>query len=255
MNENQAGPSNLLDTTDCLEAIGVFRGWKNFFFIIVVLCLLLLQICFWVVNTGYIPAKECPGSKAAVVSGDLSEDVGEAAKKVAAEQSEPAEAEIKEPQQQTDTPLGRTSEYLQVQTDSLFGITFKHLAMGIRVVNAILILTGLLYCLTILLSLKVSLVGRLGGMNHISRAFFLSLVMLILLLPWQRIFAGMVLGAIYTPCELVKWNSAETSSIFDIILYYLRFCGYWLLILLLLIFSQLRSGRWTKSILRRLEVI
>ena len=234
MNENQAGPSNLLDTTDCLEAIGVFRGWKNFFFIIVVLCLLLLQICFWVVNTGHITAKECPGSEAAVVGGGLSEDVGEAAKKVAAEQSEPAEAEME---------------------DSLFGITFKHLAMGIRVVNAILILTGLLYCLTILLSLKVSLVGRLGGMNHISRAFFLSLVMLILLLPWQRIFAGMVLGAIYTPCELVKWNSAETSSIFDIILYYLRFCGYWLLILLLLIFSQLRSGRWTKSILRRLEVI
>jgi hypothetical protein len=234
MNENQAGPSNLLDTTDCLEAIGVFRGWKNFFFVIVVICLLLLQISFWVVNTGYIPAKECPGSEAAVGGGGLSEDVGEAAKKVAAEQSEPAEAEME---------------------DSLFGITFKHLAMGIRVVNAILILTGLLYCLTILLSLKISLVGRLGGMNHISRAFFLSLVMLILLLPWQRVFCCMVLGAIYTPCELVKWSSAETSSIFDIILYYLRFCGYWLLILLLLIFSQLRSGRWTKSILRRLEVI
>jgi len=234
MNENQAGPGSLLDTTDCLEAIGVFRGWKNFFFVIVVLCLLLLQISFWIVNTGYIPAKECPCSKAAVVGGGLSEDVGEAAKKVAAEQSEPTEAEME---------------------DSLFGITFKHLAMGIRVVNAILILMGLLYCLTILLSLKVSLVGRLGGMNHISRAFFLSLVMLILLLPWQRVFCGMILGAIYTPCELVKWSSAETGSIFDIILYYLRFSGYWLLILLLLIFSQLRSGRWTKSILRRLEVI
>ncbi len=234
MNENQAGPSSLLDTTDCLEAIGVFRGWKNFFFVIVVICLLLLQISFWVVNTGYITAKEYPGSKAAVGGGGLSEDVGEAAKKVAAEQSEPAEAEMEE---------------------SLFGITFKHLARGIRVVNAILILTGLLYCLTILLSLKISLVGRLGGMNHISRAFFLSLVMLILLLPWQRVLCGMVLGAIYTPCELVKWSSAETGSIFDIILYYLRFCGYWLLILLLLIFSQLRSGRWTKSILRRLEVI
>jgi len=234
MNENQAGPSSLLDTTDCLEAIGVFRGWKNFFFIIVVLCLLLLQVSFWVVNTGYIPAKEYPGNEAAAVEGGLSEDVGEAAKKVAAEQSEPAEAEME---------------------DSLFGITFKHLAMGIRVANAILVLAGLLYCLTILLSLKISLVGRLGGMNHISRAFFLSLIMLILLLPWQRIFGGVVLGAIYSPYELVKWSSAETPHIFGIILYYLRFSGYWLLILLLLIFSQLRSGRWTKSILRRLEVI
>ena len=237
MNENQAGPGSLLDTTDCLEAIGVFRGWKNFFFIIAVLCLLLLQASFWCVNTGCIPAKECPGNEVVAVGGGLSEDVqdvGEAAKKVAAEQSEPAEAETENP---------------------LFGITFKHLAMGIRVANAILVLAGLLYCLTILLSLKISLVGRLGGMNHISRAFFLSLVMLILLLPWQRIFGGVVLGAIYSPCELVKWSSAETPGIFDIILYYLRFSGYWLLILLLLIFSQLRSGRWTKSILRRLEVI
>jgi hypothetical protein len=229
MNENQAGPSSLLDTTDCLEAIGVFRGWKNFFFIIVVLCLLLLQVSFWVVNTGYIPAKEYPGNEAVAVGRGLSEDVG-----VAAEQSEPAEAEME---------------------DSLFGITFKHLAMGIRVANAILVLAGLLYCLTILLSLKISLVGRLGGMNHISRAFFLSLIMLILLLPWQRVFGGVVLGAIYSPSELVKWSSAETPHIFGIILYYLRFSGYWLLILLLLIFSQLRSGRWTKSILRRLEVI
>jgi len=103
--------------------------------------------------------------------------------------------------------------------------------------------------------LKVSLVGRLGGMNHISRAFFLSLVMLILLLPWQSIFGGVVLGAIYTPGELVEWCSAETSGILDIVLRYLRFTGYWLVILLLLIFSQLRSGRWTKTILRRLEVI
>jgi hypothetical protein len=35
----------------------------------------------------------------------------------------------------------------------------------------------------------------------------------------------------------------------------LRFFGYWLLAMLLLIFSQLRTGRWTKATLRRLEVI
>jgi len=245
MNENQAGPSSLLDTTDCLEAIGVFRGWKNFFFIITVLCLLLLQICFWVVNMRCIPpsnnAQSSEPAAAVVGTGENVQDIGEAAKKVADEPSEPAGAEIQEPQ--------------PTQADSLFGITFKHLAMVICVVNGILVLTGTLYCLTILLALKVSLVGRLGGINHICRAFFLSLVMLILLLPWQKVFGCVVLGAIYSPCELVKWCSAETSGIFDIILRYLRFTGYWLLILLLLIFSQLRSARWTKSILRRLEVI
>ena len=56
MNENQVNPNNLLDATDCLEAIGVFRGWKNFLFVIIILSLLLSQTCFWLVNTGYIPA-------------------------------------------------------------------------------------------------------------------------------------------------------------------------------------------------------
>ncbi len=238
MNENQAGPNSLLDTTDCLEAVGVFRGWKNFLFIIIVLCLLLLQICFWAVNTDYISAKECPGNKAqsneaATVAGGLGEKVEDV--------NEPAEAEI---QPQQSTPAG-----------TLFGITFKHLAVVIRIVNAVLVLTGTLYCLTILLALKISLVGRLGGINHICRAFFLSLVMLVLLLPWQRVFGGVVLGALYAPCELVEWCSAEAGSTLGSVLRYLRFTGYWLVILLLLIFSQLRSGRWTKTILRRLEVI
>jgi hypothetical protein len=236
MNENQTGPNSLLDTTDCLEAIGVFRGWKNFFCVIVILCLLLLQLSFWVVNLGYIRG-ECPGMAQSTVAGRVVQDVQDA-----------NEADVGLAQDEDEPDAA-------VMEKSLFGVTFAHLAMGIRVVNAILVLSGILYCLTILIALKISLVGRLGGINHICRAFFLSLIMLLLLLPWQRIFAGVVIGAIYTPCEMMNWVSAGTGTIFDIILFYLRFCGFWLFILLLLICSQLRSGRWTKTILRRLEVI
>ncbi len=231
MNENQTGPNSLLDTTDCLEAIGVFRGWKNFFFVIVLICLLLLQASFWFVNLGYIRG-ECPGMAGGVVQN------------------------VQDP---NDAKTGLTAEETGLdeagEEKTFLGVTFGHLAMGIRVVNAILIIGGVFYCLTILMAMKISLVGRLGGINHICRAFFLSLLMLLLLLPWQRIFGGIVIGAIYTPCELVKWTSAEASDIFNIIFFYLRFSGFWLLILLLLICSQLRSGRWTKTILRRLEVI
>jgi hypothetical protein len=235
MNENQTGPNSLLDTTDCLEAIGVFRGWKNFFFVIVLVCLLLVQASFWVVNLGYIRG-ECPGMIQGSVAG-----VGQ---------------NVQDPND-ADAALAADESGLDVAgiEKSFFGVTFKHLAMGIRIVNAVLILTGMLYCLTILMALKISLVGRLGGINHICRAFFLSLLMILLLLPWQRIFGGIVIGAIYTPCELVKWTSADTGEIFNIIFLYLRFSGFWLLMLLLLICSQLRSGRWTKTILRRLEVI
>ena len=79
--------------------------------------------------------------------------------------------------------------------------------------------------------------------------------MLILLPPWQRIFGGIVPGVIFTPEELAKWVSAEHGDVFDRVVYYLRFSGYWLLILLLLILSQIRCIRWGKAILRRLEII
>ena len=58
MNESQAKETSLVDTTDCLEAVGVFRGWKNFLFIVTIVCLLLLQASFWVVNTGYVKVEK-----------------------------------------------------------------------------------------------------------------------------------------------------------------------------------------------------
>ncbi len=236
MNENQTGPNSLLDTTDCLEAIGVFRGWKNFFCVIIIICLLLLQVSFWVVKLGYIRG-ECPGGKDQSILSEVADNVQDA--------------------NDTDLVLSSDEGELDaaVEEKSMLGVTFSHLAMGIRIVNSVLILTGTLYCLTILLALKISLVGRLGGINHICRALFLSLIMLLLLLPWQKAFDCVVIGAVYTPCEMMKWISAGTGTMAGIILFYLRFCGFWLLILLLLICSQLRSGRWTKTILRRLEVI
>jgi hypothetical protein len=252
MNEGQEKPNNLLDTTDCLEAVGVFRAWKNFSFIIVVLCLLLLQVSFWLVNLGYVKVEEGKEevSTTAVEEAEQIEpaaeeksEITEAAKQVAGEANEPAEAAPQQPERQE-------------RTGGFSVITFGRLAMLIRLFDFVLILAAVLYCLTMLFSLKMSLLGRLGGINHISRAFFLSLLTLVLLLPWQRFFAGVVAGAIYTPGELLRWYTIETSGgMFGIIVYYLRFSGYWLIVVLFLIFAQFRSVRWAKAILRRLEVI
>lgn len=296
MNENQTGPNNLLDTTDCLEAVGVFKGWKNFLFVIVLLCLLLLQASFLLVDMGCIKMDDqAGGSEPAVTSGSVdldrvsakpvSEDAKEiarSAQKTAAETVKPVEAikpeavvkpekvnkpeEVVEPNEtdepnQPDEKISKAAGHnLQravawPSMEFLSGITFENLSWVIRVVNALLILTASFYCLSMLFSLKISMIGRLGGINHISRAFFLSLLMLILLLPWQRIFGGIVPGAIFTPEELAKWSCSQAGDVLDRVIYYLRFSGYWLLVLLLLILSQIRSIRWGKAILRRLEII
>jgi hypothetical protein len=252
MNGNQTKQGNLVETTDCLEAVGVFRGWKNFLFIIIVLCLLLLQASFWLVNTGYIKLGASTDSALPAPAVEGLEQLDKAPMEPTAEEDEtpPDETAVELIQPIVDETAG-----LDQESKSLFGVTFEHVVWLIRFANGVLILTATLYLLTTLFSLKVSLIGRLGGINHISRAFFLSLVMLVLLLPWQRFFDSVVVGAMYTPEELVEWCTTETNGIFGIVIHYLRFTGYWLLVLLLLMFSQLRSSRWAKAILRRLEVI
>lgn len=254
MNENQAKPDNLVDTTDCLEAINVFKGWKNVFFIIVILCLLLLQGSFWLVDSDYVKAGDDTKSGSPAVGTEDTDQIKKAAEKVNKIKEAAKKVVVAEPNQPTEAAAERQPE--QQQKSPFFEITFERLASVIRFVNFVLILTAILYCLTMLFSLKVSLLGRLGGINHIARAFFLSLVFVVLVLPWQRFFAGVVVGAMYTPDELLsRCAAARDYHIFDTILHYLRFTGYWLLVLLLLIFSQLSSGRWAKAILRRLEVI
>ena len=247
MNDDQSNQGKLLDTTDCLEAIGVFRVWKNFLFIILILILLLLQGSFWLVNVGFVKAEQDPDSQAVTAADE----------KVADPNKATADANEQAAKQAVDE-YPNQPVVITTKEKNVFNIkpTTQHLTWLVRFLDFILIPASILYCLTMLFSLKVSLIGRLGGINHISRAFFLSLLFLVLLLPWQKFFNGVVAGAIYTPSELLRCCAAvKEAGIFGHIFHYLRFTGYWLLVMLLLILSQIRSARSAKLILRRLEVV
>ncbi|MHC4497543.1 MAG: hypothetical protein ACYS21_00350 [Planctomycetota bacterium] len=263
MNENQGRPENLLDTTDCLEAVGIFRGWKNFLFIITILCLLLLQVSFWAVDLGLVTGEEVQGEPPPATSAAGTSQPNIAASAQTASEADEITAAARKVTtdanvSRVETPLDKPAEPVEANGGVLPWIEFRHLAWLIRLLDFVLILAAMLYCLTMLFSLKISLLGRLGGINHISRAFFLSLIFVVLLLPWQKLFGPVVKGAIFTPGELatwVKWCNREISGIFTVTLYYLRFTGYWVLVMLFLIFSMLRSNNWIKATLRRLEVI
>jgi hypothetical protein len=259
MNEEKTGPGNLLDTTDCLEAIGVFRWWKNLLFLIVVLCLLLLQGSFWLVETGCIKTSgEEVKIDTSVVASETAKPTGETAKQApiatADKIAEAAKQVTAGPNQPVkEAPQERPARKIAV----ILGVKFENLAWLIRLFNFVLVPSAVLYCLTMLFCLKVSLVGRLGGINHISRAFFISLTMLVFLLPWYKLSSGAFVGALYGPQELsTSCNPADICKEFTpMILHYLRFTGLWLLVVLLLVLSQIRSARWAKTILRRLEVV
>lgn len=237
MNEGPVSHGNMIETTDALEAVSVFRGWKNFFFLIVLICMLLAQAAFWLVNLDVVKLK---GGAPAGVAGQADDQALAAAASAAlADANEAASKKVT----------------LRFPADLLDDVDFSHVARAVDLVNGILIVAAAVYIVAMFFSLMVSVTGRLGGISHISRAFFLSMIGFILLIPWQRLFGTSVVGVIYTPAELLDWLALRDKSTLNMVLFYLRFAGYWFLVFLLLLTAQVRSARWTKAILRRLEII
>lgn len=272
--------NNIIDTTDCLEAINAFKGMKNFLFIVILLCLLLLQGIFWLNNTGLINKSKCPckshsqmclnptdtenspdqpEAEPAAAADPVAESVANPVAEPAAE-PEPdntIEERAKEVTANLDAeePTNTEKTTTTAKLPKIFTPRCKHIAAIVRACNFVLVISATLYCLTLLISIKISLAGRLGGISHISRAFFFSLFVLVILMPWQFLLPGMVTGTIYTPKELL-WNwDTSGGSIALYVLYYLRFVGLWLITLLLLICAQLRTGRWSRTTLRRLGIV
>ena len=187
------------------------------------LCLLLVQGSFWLVSTGQVEIAENTNPGTTVV---LNADIMQAEQAAA-------------PAENSPSPW-------------LFGfdVTFGHLTSILRITNIILVLTSVLYALIMYFGLGISFKGGLGGLAHICGALYMALIIFILLVPWQNFFGTIVIGATYTPGELVSWCTTDISVTFGLALFYLRFTGYWTLVLLLLLLAQLRSFRWARATLR-----
>jgi hypothetical protein len=225
MVENYFGYRNSLITNDYLKAAGVFKKWKTLALLVVAVCLALQQASFYLLDQGYIKANGQVNS----------------VEPIAADQAKEANPIL---------------QYLTrwLPADSISKITFDQLAWTINFVSIVLILAVPIYCLTLLLGLKVSLQGKLGGIKHITRAFILSLLMLVLVLPWQKVFSGIVVGAIFTPQEMLNGYLSKTEDTVSSVLYYFRFGGYSLSVFLLLILSDLGSLFWARAMARRIRI-
>jgi hypothetical protein len=228
-----------VDTTDSLEAVEAIKWWKNFIFAITLISLLAVQLIFWLANTGIITNPQTP--VAAVNAGTTAE---QAKSLSTAANSEP------------NQPGAQKHPAIKSMLNLLREMDRSRLSVFLTIVNTILILGAFIYCLMMLTSVQISIAGRLGGINHICRAFFMSLVLVIFLLPWQEIFPRMVIGTIFSWQELISsCETIRTGDTLDHFVFYSRFCTMWAIVLILLVSTQIRSMRWSKAILRRLEVI
>jgi len=217
---------DMAGVTDCLEALSVFRSWKNVFLTLVMASLLATQAVFWLVDLGLVGV----GTDASVVP------------------SATVDANTS-----SDVNVGETT--WRGGPAGFLDNTMGHLNYVVRAANGIAILGAILYCLTLQFSMIITVMGRLGGMRDVCRAFFLALVALVLILPWQHMLDSFALGLLYGPGELISGYLDKSEGLFRLVLYYLRFCGLWLLGFILLVMSQIRCMCWSRSILRRLEII
>ena len=254
MGQEQPRMSNLVDTTDCLEAVSAIKFWKNLLFLIIMLALLLVQGSFWVMNLHLVKGDNVvlgpPAGVSAAESPAAADKIKEAAKQIAPDSNAAAEPNMQQSLQVGAEP----NKPAPVELTISLRLRAKHIAAIVRFLDFILIPCSLLYCLTILFAMKVSLIGRLGGINHIARAFFLSLLFIVLLLPWQLLFAPVFAGAMFTPTEMIAACQAQKTNIAYVSMI-LRFSVYWVLVALLLLAAQMRSMRWAKATLRRLDVM
>jgi hypothetical protein len=259
-------PANLIETTDCLEAVGVFRCWKNFLFAVLLLGLIALQLIFWCTKLGFVPevddttvevaAVEIEAEPAIVVDEPVVDEqkttaedaVAQAAAQTVADANVVAKAEVVE---EAQAPEAKTQKRFSFP----FKLKRSYMMCAIKCLNFVLIFAGILYCLSLLFALKVSLIGRLGGINHIARGFFFSLVFVVILLPWQVLFGAMSPGVLYRPDELFAVIDRLSDGILDNAVLYARFVVYWLIAIVLLFLAQMRSAKWARAILRRLEVV
>ena len=250
MNENYpTGP--VVDETDCLGAVGAFKSFKNLAFLISFICLILLQAAFWMNYLDLIDTSDCSCPEPsgvpteATVKASVVEQAGALMMEAAATASEPSMS-------------GSQAGIFDVSAiiSSVTSLTCRQMFCIIAICNYVLFVAVVLFSLTLLMILKISIVGRLGGINHIARAFLLSLFLLVLIVPWQVCLPDTVVGAIYTADELFCADPvAYDGPLADCIFYFGRFTGLWAVVTILLLAAQIRSMRWSKVVVRYLRVL
>lgn len=238
---------------DAHEAFESFRVARNFFFLILLVGLLVMAAAFWMVDYGLIDPvleRQVRNQEAVYVRYDgtgpglavLTVDEG------VPEVAEQAQGEAAEPE-----PLQRDEgvTYERAESYDVF------ISLSLRAWNYIMPFGAVIYCLILLIGMKLALVGRLGGLAESGRAFFVGLVAMVLILPWQQMVSPILWGSLYTYQELVAeyMQVQQRHEMYFRSAYYGRFVGMWGITLLMLLVAQWRSRGATKAVNKRIAEI
>lgn len=261
---NESGSTlAVMESGDALGAVSALKAFKNFMFIVAIICLLVVQGAFWLNYLGLIDKTCCPCGKQVEPAGEPDEVVEEAAAPVVA-----LAAQVEEATSGTDEPdaTGEAEAVAEECEEGAFDLdailegvknpACQHVVCAIGVCNYVGFFALILYCLGLLMTVKISIAGRLGGINHITRAFLVSLIAVVLAIPWQVCFGEVVAGAMFTPAELLCAEVVTCdAALEDCAFYFGRFTVLWAIVVVLLLVAQIHTMGWSKAVRRRMGIL
>ena len=232
------------DKKDAFEAFNSFNGARNLlFWLFLLIPLLVAQVGFWTVQSGRL-------DQVLIVADNETPTVEIAA---VAEKPEAVEDKISAADDKNEKTENTAPE--EPSHKSNLSESLEKLIQGsIKTSNYILTFVAVIYCLVLLVGMKLSLIGQLGGLADASKAFFLSLIVMVLILPWQHAISSEIHGTLFTYEELTNsyMSLVNSDDPKQYALYYGRFVGLWGLTMLLLVAAQWRSHQAVQKIRRRL---
>ncbi len=233
---------------DALEAFNLARSMRNVLFFLLLLSLLILGSVFWLTDITRWQQTSHPVTVAPeTIDIPVPDNTPSDAPSAALPDKPAAEADIAAADSSAETPAAVaddtvTDKNTAANDDAARNTQWRQqLARVLATVGRFsAFFAGLMYLLTLLLMIKFTIVGRLGGAAAMTRAFFLMLLAAVLMVPWKSLAAINYPGALFPYDELLAVQCGlQTAG--DAFCYYLHYVGLWAGVLLLIIAAHCRS--------------
>jgi hypothetical protein len=231
--------SAIATAADYADALLTSRRFKNVLVLILVLMLVAMLAIFFVAEYTNVIVQHAPAASATV-------DV----------QVQPATVPVTGPE--VVPALTAVEAAAPAPGEPLWRLALQYL---VGIINFLGIVLSIVLSFVLLLIVMIMLVGRLIGVARLTSALIWSLIIVLLLFPWQAFLHNAAFeatfkipGVLYTWSELVRdAGFHEGDSVPQLILKWARYVGFPVLALILLLVVQVKSNRGLRQALGEAE--